>query len=125
MTPAKLKTLFCNGSELEAVFRLQIEDTRLPDPITEYRFHLKRKWRFDFAWPDQKLAVEIEGGTYRKSRHTSGTGFHNDCEKYNAAVLEGWKVFRFDSRMVNSLDAIRTITEAFNRYNQSRPPGKD
>ena len=125
MTPAKLKTLFCNGSELEAVFRLQIEDTRLSTPVTEYRFHLKRKWRFDFAWPDQKLAVEIEGGTFKKSRHTSGPGFHNDCEKYNAAVLEGWKVFRFDSRMVNSLEAIRTITDAFNRYNQSRPPAKD
>jgi hypothetical protein len=30
-----------------------------------------------------------------KSRHTSVTGFTNDCEKYNAAQLLGWKVLRY------------------------------
>lgn len=64
-------------------------------PIREHRFALPRNWRFDFAWPDEKIAVEIEGGIWTKGRHTRGKGFLNDLEKYNAATLEGWKVYRF------------------------------
>lgn len=57
----------------------------------EYRFHPTRKWRFDFAIPELKLAVEIEG----RGRHQTVDGFRKDCEKYNAALLLGWRVLRF------------------------------
>lgn len=57
----------------------------------EYRFHPVRRWRFDFAWPAEKLAVEIEG----RGRHQTFVGFRNDCEKYNAALQLGWRVLRF------------------------------
>jgi len=67
----------------------------LPAPEAEYRFHEKRKWRFDFAWPDSMVAVEIEGGTFVRGRHTRGMGHHKDCEKYNQATLLGWRVLRF------------------------------
>ena len=69
-------------------------------PEREYRFDKVRKWRFDFAFPTQKIAVEIEGGTFGKSRHTTGTGYSADCEKYNAAALLGWRVFRFTGKMI-------------------------
>lgn len=61
----------------------------------EYRFHPERKWRFDFAMPEAMLAVEIEGGVFVRGRHTRGAAFVGDCEKYNAAVLLGWRVLRF------------------------------
>lgn len=71
-----------------------------PEPVTEYRFHPSRRWRFDFAWPKLRLAVEIEGGLYhgRGGGHVSVNGFIGDCEKYNAATLLGWRVLRYTER---------------------------
>jgi hypothetical protein len=67
--------------------------------IAEYKFHPKRKWRFDFALfrknGDKLCAIEYEGLNSCKSRHTTITGYTGDTEKYNAAQLEGWKVLRY------------------------------
>jgi hypothetical protein len=77
-----------------AIWRGHVTDC---DPTPHFRFHPTRKWEFDFAWEPIKLAVEIEGGTFGGGRHGSGPGFHKDCEKYNEAILLGWRVLRFDS----------------------------
>lgn len=61
----------------------------------EYYFHPKRRWRFDYAIPEYKIAIEIEGAIYKQGRHTRGNGFQQDMYKYNNATLLGWKVFRF------------------------------
>ena len=71
-------------------------------PKRELRFHPGRRWAFDFAWPDFMVAVEIEGGIYSGGRHVRPTGFENDCEKYNAATSEGWRVYRYTGPMVSS-----------------------
>lgn len=68
---------------------------KLPLPETEYRFHPKRRWRFDYAWPEHKVAVEYEGLVSRKSRHVTLTGYTKDCEKYSTAAVMGWKVIRY------------------------------
>src|SRR4051812_10049951 len=47
----------------------------LPKPIAEYRFHPERGWRFDFAWPAQLVALEIDGAVYAQGRHTRGRGY--------------------------------------------------
>jgi very-short-patch-repair endonuclease len=60
----------------------------------EYRFHPTRKFRFDYAFPDKKLAIEIEGGIWIRGRHTRPIGYAKDCEKYNIAALMGWRVIR-------------------------------
>ena len=67
----------------------------IEEPQTEYRFHPTRKWRFDYAWPLKKIAVEIEGAVWTQGRHTRGSGFVKDMEKYNHAALLGWRIFRF------------------------------
>lgn len=67
----------------------------LPLPETEYRFHPKRRWRFDYAWPEHKVAVEYEGLVSQKSRHITLTGYTRDCEKYSRAAVMGWKVIRY------------------------------
>jgi hypothetical protein len=66
----------------------------LPAPETERRFHPTRLWRFDYAWPEQKVALEVEGGIWSKGRHTRGRGYIGDMEKYNEAALHGWLVLR-------------------------------
>ena len=97
---------------LEDHFLFQVKALGVPEPIREHRFMAPtRQFRFDFAWPDQKIAVEVEGGTFAKgkSRHTTGSGFHNDAIKYNYAILYGWKVLRGDVKMVNSGLLARTL----------------
>jgi hypothetical protein len=99
-------------SKLEERFELQLRCLRALTPgimsfKREYPFAvgLGRKWRFDFAWLKQRIAVELEGGTSlpgRRSRHTSGKGFREDCHKYNAAAIMGWTLLRGDAEMVET-----------------------
>lgn len=84
----------------EEAFALAWRALKGPPFVREYRFDEARKWRFDFAWPAEMVAVEIEGGTRGKSRHTSGTGYQRDCEKYTAATLQGWALFRLTPAMI-------------------------
>ena len=72
----------------------------LPEPVCEFRFHPTRRWRFDYAWPDRLLAVEVEGGAWTGGRHTTGAGFVSDMEKYNAATLAGWRILRYLPRQL-------------------------
>lgn len=83
----------------------------LPAPEREYKFFTTRKWRFDFAWIAERIAVEIEGGNFTRGRHTRPIGFEQDCEKYNSAVMAGWRVLRFTPRMLanDPEDCIETV----------------
>jgi hypothetical protein len=96
-------------SKLEETLLLHIKAMKLPMPVVEYKFHDTRRWRFDFAWPDSKLAVEVEGGTWGKSRHTTGKGFEADCLKYDEAMRLGWNIYRCSGDMVKNGRAIETI----------------
>jgi len=72
----------------------------LPEPEREVMFARPRRWRFDFAWPAQRVAVECDGGTYTGGRHTRGDGYRRDAEKLNAAAALGWRVFRVTADML-------------------------
>lgn len=75
-----------------------------PEFVAEFKFHPKRKWRFDYAIPGKMIAVEREGGTWMsKSRHTSGIGYNKDMEKYNEAVKLGWEVLRYARIDINKI----------------------
>lgn len=74
----------------------------LPDPVAEYPFHPRRKWRFDYAFPDFQVALEVEGVTPAGGRHQRVAGYEGDIEKYNAAALLGWVVIRATPRQVES-----------------------
>jgi len=97
-------------SNLEETFALQIRAMNLPAPEREYKFCANRKFRFDFAWKEQKLAVEIDGGTWSGGRHTRGKGFQNDCHKFNLAQSLGWVVLRGDAQMVKSGELLDYVT---------------
>ena len=72
-------------------------------PEVEYRFHPIRKWRFDFAYPQEKIAIECEGAVWNRGRHTRGGGFINDCEKYNEATIMGWRVLRYSRQTIDQI----------------------
>jgi very-short-patch-repair endonuclease len=106
-------------STVEEELLWQIQCAGLPIPEREYRFHPKRKWQSDFAWPNVRLIVEVEGGIYRRGRHTRPAGYHKDCEKYNATTLMGWGLLRFTSDMVHDGTALRRIEEALAMANSN------
>ena len=94
-------------SKLEDMFNWYVKLKQIPEAIPEYRFDKTRRWRFDFSYPEYKIATEMEGGVWTGGRHTRGSGFTKDCEKYNAAVLQGWKVLRYTTS--NIKDCIKDI----------------
>ena len=101
-------------SAAEEMLISHIKAIKLPEPVREFRFHDTRKWRLDIAWPDHKIAVEIQGGIWQgvNGGHTSGTGRTRDMEKGNAARLLGWSVYEFSPDMIKSGDAINTLEAA-------------
>ena len=101
-------------SDLEDSLIEQVSDLNLPTPVRELVFHPPRRWRFDLSWPDQMVACEVEGATWSGGRHTRGSGFEKDCEKYNQAAIDGWVVVRVTSSMVSDGRATYWIGLAFN-----------
>lgn len=78
-----------------------------------------RRWRFDFAWLEEKIAIELEGGVddrrkHRvRGRHIRPKGFQDDVEKYNAAAALGWTVFRVTTKDVQEDTAnLKTVLAA-------------
>lgn len=78
--------------------------------VKEFRFHPVRRWRFDYAFPKFKVALEVEGGVWTGGRHVSPKGFLGDMEKYNTAAVMGWRVLRTVPGCLcgrNTLDMVR------------------
>lgn len=84
----------------ELVFWRLMQGAGLPMPEREYRFHPVRRWRFDYCWPDERLAVEIEGGTWQGGRHSRGAGYAQDAEKGNTALAMGYRLLRYTPGML-------------------------
>ena len=69
-------------------------------PDREGRVIPGRRFRFDFCWPAARVAVEIQGGTWTRGRHTRGEGYARDCEKLALAQIEGWQVYYLTREMI-------------------------
>jgi len=100
------------GKELD----MQIAAHGLPKMLAEFHFAAPlRQWRSDRAYVELKLLFEIEGGAFVQGRHTRGVGYSNDIEKYNAAQMMGYKVFRLSPAMCSEKDgrALALIKRAY------------
>lgn len=85
-------------------------------PSTEYRFHATWKWRFDYAWPRWKVALEVEGGVWTGGRHTRGSGFVKDMKKYNHAAAMGWLVLRCQPRTLATGETMAYLKAALKAH---------
>jgi very-short-patch-repair endonuclease len=74
----------------------------LPDPVRQHKFHPERRFRYDFCWVEQKLAVEIDGGSFIRGGHNTAKGQHADNDKHNESVRLGWRVLRFNTQAMKS-----------------------
>lgn len=58
-----------------------------------------KRYRLDFAHPNSRTGVEIQGGVYNRGRHVTGSGYERDCKKYNLAYTSGWTIFLLTATM--------------------------
>jgi hypothetical protein len=110
--PSKAPPKPPKASPLESLALFMLEAEGLPTPVLEHRFAAPRRWRFDFAWPAQHLALEVEGGSWTGGRHVRPAGFAADCEKYAHAVLLGWRVIRVTSDQLKDGRALSWVRVA-------------
>ena len=87
----------------------------LPEPQRQYRFHPVRRWQLDFAWPDKKVACEVQGGIWMQTRTGRGKGHahpkrvEEDCEKFCHLAMAGWLVLPVIPRWIRDWTAIEWL----------------
>ena len=104
---------YANRRDYKAEFLSQLRLCGINLPVMEHRFHPSRRWRFDFAYPDKKLAIEYQGGVYmNKSGHSNVSGMERDCLKFSSAAALGWRVMPINAGMVRRGEAVQLVAEA-------------
>jgi hypothetical protein len=85
--------------------------------VAEYRFSDTRKFRLDFAFPDIRLGVEIDGGTWANAgaggRHNRGAGFLMDMFKFNLLTELNWHLLRYTPHDIDYAQ-IKKVYEGLN-----------
>ena len=99
--------------ERVGVFLLALRVRDFPLPECEWKFEAKRRWRFDYAWPERMIALEVEGGVWTGGRHTRGAGFVKDMEKYNRAAVLGWRLLRVTPDKLVSFGTFEMLRQIF------------
>lgn len=117
-------------SKAELLFESQLKALKVSGFVTQYRLFAEmvgtgkglrkrlkesgfKDYRFDFAWPMSKVAVEINGSIWRKGGHNTGSGLIRDYDKLNTAQMQGWNVFIFTTEQVKNGEAASTIENVF------------
>lgn len=66
-----------------------------PEMQEQFYYAKPRRFRADFAFVQQRLLVEIEGGVYTGEGHGGDySGMVNDLRRSRHASAKGWRVFR-------------------------------
>lgn len=99
-----------SGSLGERVLAAQLDLEKIEYDL-EFKFHPQRRWRADFRITGYPVLVEVEGGTWSNGRHSRGSGFAKDCEKYNAAAKLGYFVIKGTTDQVRSGKLLQDIKE--------------
>lgn len=76
-----------------------------PDAVAEHRFHPVRRFRFDFAIPSARVAVEVNGAIWTQGRHSRGSGLRSEYDKMRLAAIAGWRVLPFATDEINQIPA--------------------
>lgn len=116
-------------SQAEKIFEYHLKAHKLTGYITQYRLFAElvgdgkglrarlsdkgfKDYRYDFAWIDKRIAVEINGSIWQKGGHNTGEGLIRDYDKLNQAQLQGWQVYVFTTQQVKSGEAVNIIKRA-------------
>lgn len=100
-------------SRLEVLAERVVVEAGFPEPVREHRFIPGRDHRWDLAWPDQRIAIEVQGGTWSGGRHVRGSGYEIDCRKMTAGQVLGWTVLYATERMLRRGDTVAALRGLF------------
>lgn len=103
----------------EELFDFQCRSHRLPPHVWKFKLMkseqtprkdgkpIPKMWEFDFAWPEFKLIVEINGGVWRPGggAHSHPIDITRNMTKQNDAALAGFVVLQFTPDEVKHKDA--------------------
>jgi very-short-patch-repair endonuclease len=101
------------NAKLEEKFAFQLQQLGLIKRFT--RNYAKAipgsRMEIDFADVENRIAIEIQGGTWAKGKmgHNSGVGIRRDCIKSNMLQLNGWRILKVTSDMIRDTTAIDFI----------------
>ena len=107
---AKRKSRDLNGE-----FELLLRAEGISGFVREYPCVPRRRYRWDFAWPDYWVCLDVQGATWVKSGHTTGQGIRRDCEKGNLAQIHGWTALHVTAGMIDDGAAIQHVKAALER----------
>jgi len=97
-------------SQLELRMLKQLAEAGMTDGmVEECAFHPERKWRFDFAWPKKRVALEVQGGIFSRGRHARPRGMLNDYEKASEAAILGWRLLMVTGVEISNGEAIDRV----------------
>lgn len=84
----------------------------IPNPCLEHLFCPSRRWRFDYAWPLNWVALEVQGGLFIQGRHSRGPALLKEHEKLNTAAVQGWWILYCTPQQLLTLQLAETIKQA-------------
>lgn len=113
MATKLIKTIAGNPVPRINMFTLMLAEEGI-EVEREYKFHPVRLWRFDYAIPKLKIAIECDGGVWNYGRHVRPTGYIKDMKKFNAAAELGWLVLKYTPEQLNSSYSIIEIKKVMN-----------
>lgn len=103
-TSIKIEKISIEKNTIGFVLMSLKQKGNITDFVTEHKFDAFRNYRFDWALLDLKIGIEYEGIFSKKSRHTTPQGFSEDCNKYNLAIQNGWRVLRYTALNYQNLE---------------------
>lgn len=116
-------------SDLERTFDTWLSrlGSDLGEPEKNYRFLPNRKLELDRAWPEYRVAVELQGGTWIGGAHVRGGRYRTDCMKLALAQLAGWMLFWVPTDWLEEdpVSVINTVRAAFARRSVEQKGGKE
>lgn len=108
-------TVAAKAPAIPPLFRAALRASGLPIPTPEFAFAEGRKFRWDYAWVPQKVALEQQGGIWVRGAHGRGTGIVRDIEKFSLGAALGWRLLLVEPKdlcSAHNLNLIRMALEA-------------
>lgn len=97
---------------IATIFAQTCEQFGLPKPVAEFKWHPTRKFRADYAWPEHRVLLELQGGVYTFGKHGRGSGIVKDMEKVSEASALGWLTIQILPKDLMSVKTTNYVKQA-------------
>ena len=77
-------------TEVEDLLESQMQEAGLSGFVREYQAIEGRRFKWDFAFVEDRLLIEVQGAVWVKGGHSTGVGITRDCEKFSIASANKW-----------------------------------